>query len=195
MPVWMPEGRSPASTAWGSTRNSTCPRCSPRWTWMPSNASGVHSTRHSWQTRATSCPLHGFAGKSPVRTGSIRWRGPAWPSASDGRAAEVRTEEPESPEEAAEILLSAGAAGMSVRPRGGGTKFDWGSPVDEPDIVLSTVNLSREVEHNAADLTAVLEAGVPLATAQKVFAESGQMLALDPPLGKADAATIGGIVA
>ncbi|HYT80631.1 MAG TPA: FAD-binding oxidoreductase [Actinomycetota bacterium] len=113
----------------------------------------------------------------------------------------MRTEEPESPEEAAEILLSAGAAGMSVRPRGGGTKFDWGSPVDEPDIVLSTVNLSRVVEHNVADLTAVLEAGVPLATAQKVFAEAGQMLALDPPLGRASeragdgAATIGGIVA
>ena len=113
----------------------------------------------------------------------------------------MRTEEPGSAEEAAEVLLSAGAAGMSVRPRGGGTKFDWGSPVDEPDIVLSTANLSRVVEHNAADLTAVLEAGVPLATAQKVFAESEQMLALDPPLGRASeragdgAATIGGIVA
>ena len=37
------------------------------------------------------------------------------------------------------------------------------------------------IEHNAGDLTAVLEAGVPLARAQAQFAEAGQMLALDPP--------------
>ena len=51
------------------------------------------------------------------------------------------------------------------------------------------------VEHNAGDLTAVLEAGVRLADAQAVFAEAGQMLALDPPLGAEGAATVGGVVA
>jgi glycolate oxidase FAD binding subunit len=39
----------------------------------------------------------------------------------------------------------------------------------------------------------VLEAGVRLADAQAVFAEAGQMLALDPPLGEGDAATVGGV--
>jgi glycolate dehydrogenase FAD-binding subunit len=107
----------------------------------------------------------------------------------------VRIEEPASVDEAAEILRSAAAERLAVRFRGGGTKVDWGCPVGEPDVMLSTSGLDRIIEHNAADLTAVLEAGVPLATAQKVFAGAGQMLALDPPLGKAEAATIGGIVA
>ena len=48
------------------------------------------------------------------------------------------------------------------------------------------------MEHNAGDLTAVLEAGVPLAEAQRTFAKAGQMLALDPPDG---GATVGGVVA
>lgn len=86
----------------------------------------------------------------------------------------------------------AAAEGLSVRPRGGGTKLEWGRPTAEPDVVLSTKRLDRVVEHNAADLTAVLEAGVPLAAAQEVFAASGQMLALDT--GDA-AATVGGVVA
>jgi glycolate oxidase FAD binding subunit len=107
----------------------------------------------------------------------------------------VRTEEPESAEEAAELLRSAADGGLSVCIRGGGTKLNWGTPVDEPDIVLSTKRLDRILEHNAADLTAVIEAGVPLAAAQEAFAEAGQMLALDPPLGRSDEATIGGVVA
>ncbi len=51
------------------------------------------------------------------------------------------------------------------------------------------------LEHNAADLTAVVQAGMPLARAQATFAEAGQMLALDPPLGEGEAATVGGVVA
>jgi glycolate oxidase FAD binding subunit len=75
---------------------------------------------------------------------------------------------------------------------GGGTKLAWGSP-SSADKQVSTAGLDRIVEHNAGDLTAVLEAGVPLAAAQERFASEGQMLALDPcdPGG----ATIGGVVA
>jgi glycolate dehydrogenase FAD-binding subunit len=71
----------------------------------------------------------------------------------------------------------------------------------EPDVELSTAGLDRIVEHNAGDLTAVLQAGVPLASAQAAFAEAGQMLALDPPLGghgqagPPDGATVGGVMA
>ena len=57
---------------------------------------------------------------------------------------------------------------------------------------MSTRGLDRVVEHNAADLTAALESGVPLAAAQERFAAAGQMLPLDPPDG---GATIGGVVA
>jgi glycolate oxidase FAD binding subunit len=51
--------------------------------------------------------------------------------------------------------------------------------------------LDRIIVHNPGDFTAVLEAGVPLATAQATFAREGQWLALDPG---ADG-TIGGLFA
>jgi glycolate oxidase FAD binding subunit len=58
--------------------------------------------------------------------------------------------------------------------------------------VISTAGLDRLVEHNAGDLTAVIEAGAPLARVQETFAQAGQMLSLDPPC---DGATVGGVVA
>ena len=97
------------------------------------------------------------------------------------------------------MLARAVADGQTVRIRGGATKFGWGSPGPEGRIVLSTGRLGQIVEHNAGDLTAVLEAGVRLDEAQKRFAAAGQLLALDPPLqapsGSTPAATIGGVFA
>ena len=107
----------------------------------------------------------------------------------------MRTERPISPDEAADVLRAAGAERVAVRFRGGGTKLGWGSPGFDPELELSTERLDAVLEHNAADLTAVVQAGVPLARAQATFAEAGQMLALDPPLGEGEAASIGGVVA
>jgi glycolate oxidase FAD binding subunit len=102
----------------------------------------------------------------------------------------VRRETPQDYSGAAEALREAAEAGLRVRPVGGGTKLDPGA---EPvDVELSTTALDRIVEHNAGDLTAILQAGVPLARAQEAFAAEGQMLALDPP---DEGATIGGVVA
>jgi glycolate oxidase FAD binding subunit len=99
---------------------------------------------------------------------------------------------PATREELASALAAAGEAGTPVRFRGAGTKQAW-PPAPPPDTLeLSTAGLAEIVEHNAGDLTAVLEAGVPLAEAQAVFAKAGQRLALDPPDG---GATIGGVVA
>src|SRR5207248_2233586 len=85
--------------------------------------------------------------------------------------------------EAAAALSGAAATGESVRIVGGGSKQGWGHPLADPGLVIETSALNRIVEHNEGDLTGVLEAGVPLATAQRQFASSGQMLALDPYLG------------
>ena len=105
----------------------------------------------------------------------------------------IQQEAPSSPEEFAAALARAGEAGQGVRFRGGGTKFDWGVTGSEPPLELSTACLDAILEHNAGDMTAVLEAGIPLARAQQAFAAEGQMLALDPPdLGDA---TLGGVVA
>lgn len=103
----------------------------------------------------------------------------------------MRREIPQDYAGAAEALREAAEAGFRVRPVGGGTKLAWAGPV-ATDVELSTAGLDRIVEHNAGDLTAVLQAGVPLARAQETFAAAGQMLALDPPDG---GATIGGVVA
>ena len=78
----------------------------------------------------------------------------------------------------------------AVRVVSGGTKLGWGRPIEAPE--LSLAELDAIVEHNEGDLTAILQAGVPVAAAQERFAGAGQMLALDPP---DDGATIGGIVA
>jgi glycolate oxidase FAD binding subunit len=105
----------------------------------------------------------------------------------------VAAQMPATREELASALAAAGEAGTPVRFRGGGTKAGWPPAPPDGTIELSTAGLTEIVEHNAGDLTAVLEAGVPLAEAQAIFANEGQRLALDPP--DAGGATIGGVVA
>ena len=99
---------------------------------------------------------------------------------------------PATREELCSVLAAAAEGGTPVRFRGGGTKIGWRAPAPPEALELSTAGLSGILEHNAGDLTAVLEAGVPLAEAQSTFAKEGQMLALDPPDG---GATVGGVVA
>ena len=88
-----------------------------------------------------------------------------------------------------------GTAGQAVRPVGGGTKLGWGGREPDGAVDLETSSLNEILEHNVGDFTAVLGAGVRLADAQAAFAAENQMLALDPPLGAADGATVGGVIA
>ncbi len=109
-----------------------------------------------------------------------------------------RVEQPGSPDEAADILHGAARAGRGVRFRGGATKLGWGRTTSEPDLVVSTHGLGRVLEHNAGDLTAVVQAGVTISELRSTLAERGQMLALDPPTTKGGvegSATVGGVVA
>ena len=72
--------------------------------------------------------------------------------------------------EAAEVLALAAAEGRRVsigRPGG--------------DVVVSTERLDQVLEHEAGDLTAIVEAGVRVHDLNERLAEHGQMLALDPP--------------
>jgi glycolate oxidase FAD binding subunit len=108
-------------------------------------------------------------------------------------ADQLRRERPARAEDAAAVLREAAAHGAVARIRGNGTK-PWGAPGEPAELELSTLGLDRILEHNEGDLTAVLEAGVTLTAAQERFARAGQTLMLDPPLGPADGATIGGIV-
>jgi glycolate oxidase FAD binding subunit len=102
--------------------------------------------------------------------------------------------QPESAEATAAVLAQAAGEGRSVRILGAGTKQGWGNVVPDPSVVLRTGSLDR-LEHNVGDLTATMQAGVPLAEAQARFDAEGQMLALDPPLGAGRKATVGGVFA
>ncbi|MDQ2759313.1 MAG: FAD-binding oxidoreductase, partial [Actinomycetota bacterium] len=104
-------------------------------------------------------------------------------------------EAPQTDAEAASALADAATRGQPIRILGSGTKLGWGRPVDSGAIEVHTSALDAILAHNAGDLTASLQAGVPLAAAQRAFAGAGQRLALDPPLCGHPGATIGGIVA
>ena len=77
---------------------------------------------------------------------------------------------PSSTEEISELIQDAARAGSTVQVSGGGTKLGWGPPV-EADFELSLSGMDEVLEHNEGDLTAVLQAGVPLHRAQAKFAE------------------------
>lgn len=98
---------------------------------------------------------------------------------------------PDSVAEAADLLRDTRGPLLF---RGGGTKMAWGGRPDPPDVLVETSGLHRLLAHNPADMTTVVEAGMPLSTLQDVLAESGQWLALDPAT-QVDGATIGGLLA
>jgi glycolate oxidase FAD binding subunit len=101
---------------------------------------------------------------------------------------------PETAQDAADLLRGYAARGLAVRIAGAGTK-PWGSAGADCAVELNTRALDTVVEYNVGDLTAVVQPGASLRTLDELFAAEGQMLALDPPLGDGDAATIGGVVA
>jgi glycolate oxidase FAD binding subunit len=106
----------------------------------------------------------------------------------------IRSETPTSATDAAELLRSAAGDGVAVRIAGAGTK-PWGRPGASYGLRLQTGGMDAIVEHNAGDFTAVLQPGLSLRELDEALADAGQMLALDPPLGAGDAATVGGAIA
>jgi glycolate oxidase FAD binding subunit len=106
----------------------------------------------------------------------------------------IRRETPQTAADVAELLRACASDASAVRIEGAGTK-PWGHPGADCGVRLHTGGLDAIVEHNAGDLTAVLRPGLSLRELDETLAGAGQMLALDPPLGAADAATVGGAIA
>jgi glycolate oxidase FAD binding subunit len=94
--------------------------------------------------------------------------------------------------EVATALRLADTAGLSVIPRGGGTKTVWGNPPARADLILSTVRMNQVIEHAWADLTVSVETGCTIGTLQDALAQRGQQIAVDPLWP--EHATIGGIL-
>ncbi|MGH7379631.1 MAG: FAD-binding oxidoreductase [Candidatus Methylomirabilales bacterium] len=100
---------------------------------------------------------------------------------------------PGSEEDVSRLLAAAHELEAALAPWGGGTKMGLGAPPRRLDLVLSLARLNRVVDHEAADLTATFQAGMPLAAVQAHLKPKAQFLALDPPFGAR--ATVGGILA
>jgi glycolate oxidase FAD binding subunit len=99
---------------------------------------------------------------------------------------------PGSTEEVAGVLRAATEEGLTVVPRGNGTKMTWGLPPERADLVIDLSRMSAVLDHAAGDLIVQTQAGTPLTTVQETVSGAGQRLALDDPLG---AATVGGALA
>jgi glycolate oxidase FAD binding subunit len=100
--------------------------------------------------------------------------------------------EPVNEVELATALRYADSAGLSVIPRGSGSKLGWGNPPTRADLVLSTARLNRVIEHAWADLTVSVEAGCTIETLQDTLAQHGQRIAIDPLWP--EHATVGGLL-
>ena len=92
----------------------------------------------------------------------------------------------------AEVLRWASAEGVSVLPRGGGTRMGLGNVPRQVDLVLDLGGLDRLVDYQPADMTATVEAGVTLASLQQQLAPGGEFVPLESPL--ASRSTVGGIL-
>jgi glycolate oxidase FAD binding subunit len=100
--------------------------------------------------------------------------------------------EPDTPEALAGILKRASADRLPTVIRGGGTKLSWGRPPATVDLVVSTARLNRLLAHRHGDLTATVQAGMPLRDLNAALSGKRQWLPIDSAF---DEATIGGIVA
>ena len=100
---------------------------------------------------------------------------------------------PTSPQEISEAMSVAAEHGLSVSPLGGRTRTSLGNVPSSLDLAIDMSGVNQVLAHNAADLTATVEAGITVSRLQEILAEHGQFLAIDPPLpGRA---TIGGTLA
>lgn len=98
---------------------------------------------------------------------------------------------PASTEEASAMLRDASAQGLTVLPRGGGSRLNWGNPVTDCDLIVDTTRMDRVIEHAAGDLVARVQAGARMGDVAAVLAKAGQEIALDVPPD----ATAGGVIA
>ncbi len=92
----------------------------------------------------------------------------------------------------AEVMRAAAAHGLTVVPRGRGTKMTWGMAPAGADVLLDVSALDQVLDHQPGDLIAATQAGTRLADLQIVVGEAGQRLALDETV---PGASIGGTLA
>ena len=100
---------------------------------------------------------------------------------------------PESREQVADIIRWAADSGVTVFPRGGGTKTVLGNPPDSVGLVLDLSRLNRVIDYQPGDMTVTVEAGITIDALQRELASARQFVPLESPL--AGRATVGGTLA
>lgn len=99
---------------------------------------------------------------------------------------------PTSTAEVAEVMRAAEADGLTVVPRGAGTKLGWGPPPTSADVVLDLSGMGSVLDHQAGDLIVETQAGTPLAEVRRVVGAQRQRLVVDETV---PGATVGGSIA
>jgi glycolate oxidase FAD binding subunit len=100
---------------------------------------------------------------------------------------------PETSEQVAAAMRICSEADAAVTVWGGGTAMQIGNRPRQVDVVLGLGRLNRVLEHDDANLTATVEAGISLSRVQQAVAARQQFLAFNPPY--AERATVGGVIA
>jgi glycolate oxidase FAD binding subunit len=100
---------------------------------------------------------------------------------------------PAAAEQIVAALRVCAEAEAAVVPWGGGTAMGIGNRPRRADVALTMGCINHLVEHDDANLTATVGAGMPLADVQEIVARRQQFVPFDPPLPAR--ATVGGIVA
>ena len=100
---------------------------------------------------------------------------------------------PEDRDQVASVIRWAVAGGVTVFPRGGGTKIALGNPPDAVGLVLDLSRVNKVIDYQPGDMTATVEAGITIEELQRELAAAGQFVPLESPLhGRA---TVGGTLA
>ena len=100
---------------------------------------------------------------------------------------------PEDRKQVADVMRWAAENGVTVFPRGGGTKTALGNPPDSVGLVLDLSRLNRVIDYQPGDMTATVEAGITLDALQRELATARQFVPLESPLpGRG---TVGGTLA
>src|SRR4029079_18468099 len=81
---------------------------------------------------------------------------------------------PTSTQQVSEVLRAAAAHGLTVVPRGRGTKMTWGMPPSSADVLVDTASMDKVLDHQAGDLIVETQADVRLAELQAVVGKEGQ---------------------
>jgi glycolate oxidase subunit GlcD len=119
-------------------------------------------------------------------------KGAAWCGvAGESEISEAPTFIPSTPAELSEIILDLKNARKTFTPVGARTLFNHLPGRTEPGAFIATTGMGAIVEHDPANLTATVQAGLSLGELGKTLAGAGQFLPLDAP----NDATLGGIIA